>query len=154
MPARRSRVRVRRQSPQWFRDLNLEPKHRVVAGLGTRVVQIDQEALMASAWNQVSGVEAANRALRCAQFARYVRASLHRRHLAVLGPAAQLAVTERVHARVLDAPNVTVYARVEASSLPRDSRVRRVSASDAAHAGLSRALRPPASSIAPHSWIV
>ena len=33
--------------------------------------------------------------------------------------AAQLAVTERVHARVLDAPNVTVYARVEGSSLPR-----------------------------------
>jgi hypothetical protein len=114
-----ARTRVEAAAPQWFRDLNLEPKHRVVAGLGTRVVQMDQEALMASAWNQVSGVEAANRALRWAQFARYVGASLHRRHLAVLDPGAQLAITERVHARVLDAPHVTIHARVEASSLPR-----------------------------------
>jgi hypothetical protein len=114
-----ARTRVEAAAPQWFRDLNLEPKHRVVAGLGTRVVQMDQEALMASAWNQVSGVEAANRALRWAQFARYIGASLHRRHLAVRGPGAQLTVTERVHARVLDAPGVTVYARVESSSLPR-----------------------------------
>jgi hypothetical protein len=116
-----ARTRVEDASPEWFRDLNLEPKHRVVAGLGTRVVQMDQEALMASAWNQVSGVEAANRALRWAQFARYVSASLHRRHLAVLGPGAQLALTERVHSRVLESVNTTVYARVERSSLPRSA---------------------------------
>ena len=114
-----ARTRIDGASPQWFGDLNLEASRRVVAGLGTRVIQMDQEALMASAWNQVAGVEAANRALRLAQFARYVGASLHRRHLKGLEPSAQLVLTERVHSRVLDAATTTIYARVARSSLPR-----------------------------------
>ena len=68
--ASRASKRKHRQTaaqPQWFRELNLDPRHRIVAGLGTRVVQTDQEDLMLSAWNQVVGVEAANRALRLAQ---------------------------------------------------------------------------------------
>ena len=32
--------------PQWFRELNLDPRHRIVGGLGTRVVQAEQEDLM------------------------------------------------------------------------------------------------------------
>ncbi len=97
---------------------------------------------MASAWNQVTGVEAANRALRLAQFARYVSASLHRRHLAVLGAGAQLAVTERVHARLLDGVNTTVYARIERSSLPR-------TVASAAFRRLTRARGPVARFAAP-----
>lgn len=113
-----ARTRVESSSPAWFQGLNLEAKHRVIAGLGTRVVQMDQEALMASAWNQIAGVEAANLALRLAQYARYVGASLHRRHLAGLEPSAQLSVTERVHARVLAGVATTIFARVAQSSLP------------------------------------
>ena len=104
--------------PPWFRELNLDPRHRTVGGLGTRVVQAEQEDLMLSAWNQVIGVEAANRALRLAQLAKHVAASLHQRHLAALSAAEVLAATERVHGKVLDAPGVTVLARVAASSLP------------------------------------
>ena len=58
--------------PQWFRELNIDPRNRIVGGLGTRVVQAEQEDLMAAAWNQVIGVEAANRALRLAQLAKHV----------------------------------------------------------------------------------
>ena len=50
------------QAP-WFRELNLDPRTASSPALGTRVVQIDQEDLMPSAWNQVIGIEAANRAL-------------------------------------------------------------------------------------------
>ena len=104
--------------PEWFRELNLDPRDRVVGGLGTRVVQNDQEDLMASAWNQVIGVEEANRQLRLAQLAKHVAAVLHRRHLKRFSDAAVLSATERVHAKVLDAPAVSVWASIDRSTLP------------------------------------
>ena len=112
------RTRVNDASPGWFRELNTDPRNRVVAGVGARVVQHDQEALMAEAWNQVAGVEAANAALRFAQLGRYVSASIHRRHVEPVAPAALLALTNGVHGRILDVPGRTVHARVAASSLP------------------------------------
>jgi hypothetical protein len=105
--------------PQWFRDLNIDPRHRIVAGLGTRVVQAEQEDLMLAAWNQVIGVEAANRALRLAQLAKQVGASIHRRHLSRLRDGGVVSVTERVHAKVLDVAQRTVWASIDASSLPQ-----------------------------------
>ena len=104
--------------PQWFRELNLDPRHRITAGLGTRVVQAEQEDLMLAAWNQVIGIEAANRTLRLAQLAKHVSASLHRRHLALFTDASIVAVTERVHAKVSDGPQRSVWAAIQDSSLP------------------------------------
>lgn len=76
----------------WFPELNLLPVRRVVAGLGTRVVQKDREQLMQAAWEQVGEMEATNRDVRRAQFARFVGASLHSRHFSALpdGDLAQL----------------------------------------------------------------
>jgi hypothetical protein len=109
--------------PAWFRELNTDPRSRIVAGLGTRVVQAEREDLMVSAWNQVIGVEAANRTLRLAQLAMHISASLHARHVARLGDAALLAVTERAHAKVLDAPQRSVWASLTQSSLPASTTV-------------------------------
>jgi hypothetical protein len=107
------------QQPLWFRELNIDPRHRIVGGLGTRVVQAEQEDLMLSAWNQVVGIDAANRTLRIAQMAMHASAALHRRHLAALSDAALLSLTERVHAKVLDAPARSVWAALDVSSLPQ-----------------------------------
>ena len=41
----------------WFDELNADPRHRVIAALGTRVVQEHQEALMASAWEQAAELQ-------------------------------------------------------------------------------------------------
>lgn len=73
---------------------------------------------MASAWNQVIGVEAANRALRLAQLAKRVGAVLHRRHLDRLSESAVVSATERVHAKLLDAPEATIWSTLAASTLP------------------------------------
>src|SRR5207247_5789947 len=81
-------------------------------------------------------------ALRLAQFARYVGASLHRRHLKGLEPSAELVLTERVHSRVLDAATTTIYARVARSSLPR-------TVTSAAFRRLTRARGPVARVAAP-----
>ena len=54
----------------WLHELNLDPRHRAVAALGTKVVQAEQEQLMASAWEQFGEIERINQMLRQAQLAR------------------------------------------------------------------------------------
>lgn len=104
-------------APQWFGSVNLDPADRIAAGLGTRVVQMDQEALMAAAWTQAAGVAEANDALRAAQFARYLSESLHRR-LVKMQPADQLVITNPLAGRLLTTSGRTVLARINASGLP------------------------------------
>ena len=53
----------------WLRELNLDPRNRAAAGLGTEVVRQRQEEFMERAWNQVGEVEAANQRLREAELA-------------------------------------------------------------------------------------
>ena len=85
----------------WFGQLNLRPRDRVTAGLGARVVQRDQEALMQSAWAQVGRIREVNSQLRPAQLARFVMQSLHTRTFAALDNGPLLQVTRAVHGRVL-----------------------------------------------------
>jgi hypothetical protein len=118
--ARQTRLKDPAEGPQpaWFRTLNTDPRDRVVGGLGTRVIQAEQEDLMLAAWNQVEGLAAANRALRRAQLAMHVSASLYRRHLTSLDDAPLLALTERVHPKLLATPGRSVWAALAVSSLP------------------------------------
>ena len=56
--------------PGWLGDLDLDPRDRAAAAMGTQVVQAQRTALMASAWQQVAGINAANQTLRGAQLSR------------------------------------------------------------------------------------
>jgi hypothetical protein len=105
------------QDPAWLRSLNIDPRHRAVAGLGAVAVVGEQERLMDQAWAQVGAVEQANRELRWAQLAREVRGSLLRRHVAPLNPGDVLGVTSAVHRRVR-ARSGTVATAVTESALP------------------------------------
>lgn len=58
--------------PLWLDELNLDPRNRVAAGMGTEVVRGQQEALMASAWEQLGEIEKINQRLRQAQLGRAV----------------------------------------------------------------------------------
>lgn len=53
----------------WVHELNLDPRHRVAAGFGTRVVQDRQEQYMQAAWEQIGRVLEANRRIRLGQLA-------------------------------------------------------------------------------------
>jgi hypothetical protein len=68
-------------NPEWFHTLNSDPRYRVGAALGTEVVQRDQQALMAAAWEQVERVQEVNRARRVMQAGRGAFTSLLFRHL-------------------------------------------------------------------------
>jgi hypothetical protein len=100
--------------PAWLRELNLDPRHRAAAAFGARVVQEQQEQLMASAWDQAGDLRQANRLLREAQLGRAVASSVREQRLAHLPPTTLLRVTAPLHGRV-QAP--TAVATSGAASL-------------------------------------
>lgn len=65
----RERVEVGVTPQHWITDLNLDPRDRIAASFGARIVQEDQEHLMASAWQQVDAIEKENEERRRKQLA-------------------------------------------------------------------------------------
>ncbi len=106
---------------RWFETLNLSPVHRATARLGTRVVQEQQDALMASAWAQAAELERVNRLLRQSQLGCWVAASMHRRHIATMEPDVGLQVLAPAQARMLrsEAPGNRLAALILDTGLPR-----------------------------------
>ncbi len=100
----------------WFLQLNTTPTHRIVAGLGTRVVQKDQEKLMQAAWAQVAGIREANAALVWAGFAQTLNASIVKRHIEPLELGVLAQITRTVHGRIRDGARPrSVWAAAESS---------------------------------------
>jgi hypothetical protein len=112
------------ENPSWFDQLNLDPRNRVVAALGTRVVQEHQEALMAAAWQQAGDLQRANQRVRRLQLSLAVNTSLQARHFARLDDDALLRVSAPAFARIratgdaVDPARATLAATVRASLLP------------------------------------
>ncbi|MDT5078813.1 MAG: hypothetical protein QOJ80_3450, partial [Mycobacterium sp.] len=104
----------------WLHALNLDPRYRVAAGLGTAVIQKDQEDLMRGAWAQVGDVIAANRIIRLSQLSAAVSYAAYDRSIAPLvtvSPERALMVTAPVQARVMTS-GVTVRHHVCQSATP------------------------------------
>ena len=104
---------------EWMRQLNLEPRHRAAAGLGTQVVQAGQEDMMAAAWEQLGDILRANQLLRQGQLALAVGARMHRRHLAALSPYALLGIAGPALSRIRSAGmDVTLHGVLAPTCLP------------------------------------
>jgi hypothetical protein len=118
-------ARVSDAAPPWLLELNLDPCNRVAAGLGTRVIQHNQEAYMARAWRQLGDVLAANRLLRSAQLARGGSRQLHER-LASADAASLLRMSYPAHRRIANVamdpaqphPDQTLSRSITLSCLP------------------------------------
>ena len=82
--------------PNWFRELNMDPRHRVAAGLGATVVRFEQEQLMASAWEQLAQHEQDDQRLRRAQLSEAVGQVLSDKHFLSLPIKEFLQVTAPV----------------------------------------------------------
>src|SRR5262245_6417113 len=78
--ARRDRVELA-ATPIWLDELNLDPRERVAAGLGTRVIQAQQDKLVAQAWAQAGEIAAADQRRRQTQLAAAIGAKLLQRHV-------------------------------------------------------------------------
>jgi hypothetical protein len=104
--------------PGWLDTLNLDPRYRVAAGLGTRVVQERQEDLMAAVWEQFGELLKANQLLRQAQLAIATAERVVNRHLAPQPDAALLAIAGPALGRIRFSPGKTVRGVVTASCFP------------------------------------
>ncbi|HXO39053.1 MAG TPA: hypothetical protein VN872_10460, partial [Candidatus Acidoferrum sp.] len=109
-------------APVWLGELNLDPRSRASASAGSQVVQHNQEALVASAWDQLGEIRKANQLLRQAQLARQVSTSMSQRHLErVAGDGKWLQITAPLHSRVsvkLAGVTATMYGQIQASRVP------------------------------------
>jgi hypothetical protein len=101
---------------RWVEDLNLDPRYRYAASLGTSAVQAEQETLMGEAWAQVGQVRAANEALRAAQAGAFMSESVLQR-VARLDEPRRLNMTALVHGRIAGAAR-TVAAELTGTTLP------------------------------------
>ena len=71
-------------APTWFDEVNLDPRWRAAAAIGTKVVQQHQEALMASAWEQAAELRNVNQRMRQLQMSMAIGESLHKRHVTAI----------------------------------------------------------------------
>jgi hypothetical protein len=98
----------------WLDELNLDPRQRAVAALGTQVVQTQQEELMASAWEQLGEIDRINQLRRQAQLARAVNNVYYTKHFSRFSPETLLKVFGVAQSRVVvettDVNNVTTRA--------------------------------------------
>jgi hypothetical protein len=65
----------------WVHELNLSPTHRAAAGLGTRIVQENQEEFMEMAWEQIGEINQANQKIIENELAKRAAQALMRKKL-------------------------------------------------------------------------
>ncbi|MEL7163619.1 MAG: hypothetical protein AAFN92_22870, partial [Bacteroidota bacterium] len=68
-----------RTGERWLEQLNLDPRFRLVAGMGTEFVKQNQEELMAAAWQQYTAIREENQQLNLAAFGQSLANCLHKR---------------------------------------------------------------------------
>ncbi|WP_204046450.1 hypothetical protein, partial [Acrocarpospora phusangensis] len=115
--AKRRAVPEPGRSPDWFEQLNTEPPHRAVAGLGTEVVRNDQEALLAEAWRFAAEQAEAGRVLGRARLG-WELAGRAQARFATLGDATLMQIAAPAMARLRLPSGGTVLGAVRASALP------------------------------------
>lgn len=83
--------------PSWLGELNLDPRHRLAAGIGARIVQADQTQLMASAWDQLGTLARADRLARQRELAMASRERLFGKHLPNMDIDRMISATRPAH---------------------------------------------------------
>ena len=85
---------------KWLWRINVDPVRRAAASLGAKVVQANQQQLMASAWKQVDAIRRANREIRFGQLSMEVSASSYSRNILSQDLDSALFITAPLHNRV------------------------------------------------------
>ena len=113
----------------WVHELNLDPRFRVPSGIGTGVVQSNQETYMEAAWEQVGKVVEANRQIKFSQFALWTSKVWFKKNVENLyksNAGAFFNLTQPIQKRVLsrgqdengEEKTYTVYHHVKNSVVP------------------------------------
>ena len=100
----------------WVNDLNRDPRTRVMGGIGTTVIQNNQENYMRQAWSQVDGVIAANKIITSGVFIMKVALQSMKKNFSNLAPEKLLLISKPVLSRILGSPT-TLYQQIKTSPL-------------------------------------
>lgn len=103
-------VSAQLKTHKWLETLNLDPRYRVAASLGTSIIQKEQEHIIAAVWKEVGELQAANELLQRKQLACFVTDSIHKKRLPALSPYTFLQVTEPAPLPATDSINSTKHA--------------------------------------------
>ena len=104
----------------WLNELNLDPRFRVPAHFGTRVVQENQEDYMQAAWEQIGEVLKANSQIRFGQFSIAAGVALYAKHFVTANntdASKTMLLTAPLQKRVMY-NGLTVFQNVKQSPLP------------------------------------
>jgi hypothetical protein len=104
----------------WVNALNSDPRFRAAAGMGTRIVQDNQEEFMKLAWQQIGEILAANRKVHFVQMALKASQAAWEKHLAALPQERALPILAPVFRKVMGSP-VTIQRLVAESRLTRSA---------------------------------
>ncbi len=118
--------------PAWLAQLNTSIANRIAAGLGADYVRVNQEDLMAKAWQQVGAIREANRLRGIVELTTEVAVKAHERHVATLQPGEVLAFAAPAEARTRTS---------ETTTLAMETRMSRM-ANGAATSAFARRVRP------------
>ncbi len=103
----------------WFHELNLDPRHRAVASVGTEVVQQDQDFLMDEAWEQLGDVIEANKKVLWAQLTMETANALYKKHVKSQPNEKALALTGKMKRRIKNTDSgKTFYKEEKEARLP------------------------------------
>ena len=81
------RVRPFTEHQNWINELNTDPRYRAVAGMGTKVIQQNQESYMKLAWEQIGDVCRLNRKIAFLQVSVKASDALYAKNLIPLRPS-------------------------------------------------------------------
>lgn len=109
---------VSTQRERWLNGLNCSVPRRMSAGVGTRVVQTNQEIFMQAAWRQAGDIIKAERLFSLAHLSRRSLARLVTR-LQSLPESRRLAMLAPAASRIRITKEQTVYGHALATSLPQ-----------------------------------
>ncbi|HEX8145043.1 MAG TPA: hypothetical protein VF553_20925 [Pyrinomonadaceae bacterium] len=107
-----------RNGAGWVNELNRDPRLRVPAGIGTKVIQKNQERLMQQAWRQLGDLLRANQKIRQLQLGWMSSFRIYQKNVLPQSSDRLLAFTQLVHARALASP-ATIARQVSESRLPQ-----------------------------------
>jgi hypothetical protein len=102
----------------WINELNRDPRYRTPAGVGTQVIQKDQETLMQQAWGQLGDLLRANQKIRQLQLGLMSSFVMYQKNILPQTPDRLLTFTQPVQSRVLGSP-ATIAKQVQESRLPQ-----------------------------------
>lgn len=101
----------------WIHELNLDPRYRAAAGIGTQVIQKNQEEYMHAAWEQIGKVVEMNNKIKWVQLAISISQQLYNYHFVPLTLNSSFLLSSPLHNRILQ-NQLTVKSQVGQSMVP------------------------------------